>query len=184
MLRSLVGSEMCIRDRYNLQVVYKPGKFNVVPDALSRVEVPDSNPVSSPQFIGATSICLHNTPTDIDQYRRLQSEDTFWSAVIKYISSNILSDGLTPTQTNHLQKQKDNYILQNDILYYVKPDSYRPLLCVPTVLQHDLLTSYHSSLFGCHVGRSRTQARLSAKYFWLGMSSTCLLYTSPSPRDS
>jgi hypothetical protein len=148
---------------YDMKVVYKPGKNNIIPDALSRVRI-------SEEFVGATALCFQHTPDDFDQYRRLQSEDPVWSAIISYLSSGSLPSTLSPTHTHHIKNHACNYSIQNGVLYYTPPDSYRPLLCVPTILQQDLLQTYHSSLFGCHVSRARTQKRLKQKYFWLGMS--------------
>ena len=43
-------------------------------------------------------------------------------------------------------------------------------LLVPKADREQLFLSYHASLFGGHLGRTRTLARLSHRFYWLGMS--------------
>ena len=149
---------------YDLQVIYKPGKSNVVADALSRVTLYDNN------VVGVTETHLSANKTDLLAFARGQREDNFWAQIIDYIMTGKRPIYMNPTQWRHWQHQKDKYFLQEGVLYYCPPDAMRPLLCVPESLQFDLITTYHSSLFGCHTGRSRTYKRLSLKYHWLGMS--------------
>lgn len=151
---------------YDIKVVYKPGKQNVVPDALSRVKIEDAC------VVGATELHLSSAKYDLLSYGKLQREDSFWSQIMDLVRDNIKPDNLSPTQNRHVQNQRDNYFLQDGVLYYNPGDSIRPLLCVPEASQVDLLHTYHASLFSCHVGRSRTYKRLKHKYFWLGMSNS------------
>lgn len=150
---------------YNLKIIYKPGKSNTVPDALSRVELPDSC------AIGMTTAYLAVSKADLLTFKKHQLEDSLLQTLIELINTGRQpSIDLTPTQQRHITSQRENYFLHDDILYYCPMDSVRPLLCVPEKLQFDLLQTYHSGLFGCHVGQNRTYKRLSKKYFWLGMS--------------
>ena len=43
-------------------------------------------------------------------------------------------------------------------------------LLVPNPAREQLFLSYHASLFGCHLGRNRTLARLVHIVYWSGMS--------------
>ena len=53
-----------------------------------------------------------------------------------------------------------------------KRSSQSPLLqlLVPKAGREQLFLSYHASLFGGHLGRTHTLARLSHRFYWLGMS--------------
>ena len=43
-------------------------------------------------------------------------------------------------------------------------------LLVPKPARKQLFLSYHVSLFGGHLGRYRTLARLAYRFYWSGMS--------------
>lgn len=94
-------------------MAYKPGKQNIVPDALSRVSIPDD----PTPLIVATPICLHNTPDDITQFKTQQLSDSYLSAIRTYVLAGLFPTYLTTTQNDHLRSQKDNYFLHDDILY-------------------------------------------------------------------
>ena len=43
-------------------------------------------------------------------------------------------------------------------------------LLVPKAGREQLFLSYHASLYGGHLGRTRTLARLADRFYWSGMS--------------
>ena len=43
-------------------------------------------------------------------------------------------------------------------------------LMVPKPAREQLFLAYHASLFGGHLGRNRTMARLSHRFYWSGMA--------------
>ena len=65
-------------------------------------------------------------------------------------------------------------------------------LLVPRPARESLFQAYHASLFGVHLGRNRTLARLSYRFYWSGMSddvkdwlrqcTTCIKRKSPNNR--
>ena len=65
-------------------------------------------------------------------------------------------------------------------------------LLVPRPARESLFRAYHASLFGGHLGRNRTLARLSYRFYWSGMSddvkdwlrqcTTCIKRKSPNNR--
>ena len=65
-------------------------------------------------------------------------------------------------------------------------------LLVPGPARESLFQAYHASLFGGHLGRNRTLARLSYRFYWSGMSddvkdwlrqcTTCIKRKSPNNR--
>ena len=65
-------------------------------------------------------------------------------------------------------------------------------LLVPKPAREQLFVAYHTSLFGGHLGRNRTLARLSHRFYWSGMAddmgdwlrqcTTCMKRKSPTGR--
>ena len=65
-------------------------------------------------------------------------------------------------------------------------------LLVPKPAREELFLAYHASLFGGHLGRNRTLARLSHRFYWSGMAddvgdwlrqcTTCMKRKSPTGR--
>ena len=71
-----------------------------------------------------------------------------------------------------------------------KRSSQGSRLLVPGPARESLFQAYHASLFGGHLGRNRTLARLSYRFYWSGMSddvkdwlrqcTTCIKRKSPN----
>ena len=49
-------------------------------------------------------------------------------------------------------------------------DDSQFLLLVPKPAREELFLAYHASLFGGHLGRNRTLACLSHRFYWSGMA--------------
>ena len=49
-------------------------------------------------------------------------------------------------------------------------NSHQLQLLIPKTGRQELFLAYHVSLFGGHLGRTRTLARLSHRFYWSGMS--------------
>ena len=49
-------------------------------------------------------------------------------------------------------------------------NSHQLQLLIPKAGRQELFLAYHASLFGGHLGRTRTLARLSHRFYWSGMS--------------
>ena len=71
-------------------------------------------------------------------------------------------------------------------------NSHQLQLLIPKVGRQELFLAYHASLFGGHLGRTRTLAQLSHRFYWSGMSddvgdwlrqcTTCMKRKSPTGR--
>ena len=66
----------------------------------------------------------------------------------------------------------NNLSVDDNGILWRKRSSQNPLLqlLVPKVGHEQLFLSYHASLFGGHLGTTRTLARLSHRFYWSGMS--------------
>lgn len=84
----------------------------MVPDALSRIGDITDNCV-----VGVTELHLSSSKTDLLSYGKLQREDNFWAKIIDLLEKGKTLENLTPTQNRHLMNQRENYFLQDGVLY-------------------------------------------------------------------
>lgn len=128
---------------YSYEIHYKPGKENVVGDALSRVNEPPA------AEIGA----MISSPC---------------SLVISKLQKKILTN---PAGQKLLNKASEDQLMQQK--FTVKADLlyFKDRLFIPTEsgLISSLLTEFHASPLGGHSGIQATLARLSASFYWPGM---------------
>ena len=75
-------------------------------------------------------------------------------------------------EVRSLWHHHNNLSVDDNGTLWRKRSSQSPLLqlLVPKAGREQLFLSYHASLFGGHLGRTRTLARLSHRFYWLGMS--------------
>ena len=71
-----------------------------------------------------------------------------------------------------LWHHRNNLSVDDNGTLWGKKSSLSPLLqlLVPKAGREQLFLSYHASLYGGHLGRTWTLARLSHRFYWLGMS--------------
>ena len=71
-----------------------------------------------------------------------------------------------------LWHHRNNLSVDDNGTLWGKRSSQSPLLqlLVPKAGREQLFLSYHASLFGGHLGRTQTLARLSHRFYWSGMS--------------
>ena len=79
--------------------------------------------------------------------------------------------GLHP-ELRSLWHHRNNLSLDNNGIIWRKRSSQSSLLQLlgPTPGREKLFLTYHASLFGGHLGRNRTLARLAHRFYWSGMS--------------
>lgn len=130
---------------YTYEIHYKPGRENVVADALSRI--PDSS-----QDVVYTNI---NSPTlpILDAMQKFYTNTTEGRKLI------------TKVQQNTEMQQKFTY--KSGLLYF------KDRIFIPqnSDLSQALLTEFHASPMGGHSGIKATLSRLSSVFYWPGMHS-------------
>jgi hypothetical protein len=128
---------------YTYEIHYKPGKENVVADALSRVQ--------EPPIEGECALLTFPISTFITQ---LQS----------FFTTN-------PAGTKLMQKALTDPIMQNKFQLKSGLLYFRDRLFIPpeSELTSSLLQEFHSSPTGGHSSIQATLARLSSTFYWPGM---------------
>ncbi|KAK9073457.1 hypothetical protein SSX86_007781 [Deinandra increscens subsp. villosa] len=124
---------------YDFEVHYKPGKENLVADALSRVDQPSVLSIS------------HPSAPWLEEIRQYLREDTLGKELV----ANITSD---PSSFPH-------HIFRDGLVYIHNRIWVPPL----PQLRDQLLLEFHSSYLGGHAGIQATYRRLASVISWLGL---------------
>jgi len=147
---------------YDLRIVHKKGKENIVPDVLSRAF---GDPDDSNSKVINVDVLDLNLP-DVPNFTK--SKDLWYNNLKEKVSQN--------------PKLYPMFIVRDDLLYkFMKnpvSDELEIKLVVPTNYRHDFLKYFHDSLVGAHLGMKKTVQKLSQKYYWPKMSRDVKFYCS------
>ena len=108
---------------------------------------------------------------------RAQLKDLALKPIIDYLKRNEVPMSYTPEQRMKLSKSCNNYIINdtNDGLYYLYNSktsrNYNPFktirrLVIPQAFHAYILSHYHDSVFGGHLGIEKTYLRINAYFWW------------------
>jgi hypothetical protein len=128
---------------YNYEIHYKPGKENLVADALSRVPEPPNH--------GVCALLTSPTSPLLSQLRAF------------FVSNPAGMKLLQKAQTDPHMSQR--FTVKTGILYFQN----RLFIPPESGLTSSLLHEFHASPTGGHSGIQPTLARLSASFYWPGM---------------
>ncbi|KAG3132175.1 hypothetical protein PI126_g19751 [Phytophthora idaei] len=142
---------------YNFRVEYKPGKLNVLADALSR----------RPDYELA-----HITRVTTDLYDRIRMayrNDKSLASLVRFLAAGkeAKSEWLSPQQRSRLHR----YEWQDGLLYY-RVEPHEPLrVVVPNDedLKFDILQEAHDAPSSGHLGREETSLSVSQAFWWTHM---------------
>jgi hypothetical protein len=149
-----------IIEEYSPELIYLKGQTNIVADALSRLNIDSTQPISN----------VHNC-------------DVHYLAEHFALDNDELSNDIFPLHykliQQHQQKQRDLFIkLQKKqdgfhLKSFCGGGKKRTLICrhekiiIPTTLQRRIVTWYHDIL--CHCGETRTEQTLRQHFWWPNM---------------
>ncbi|KAG3053153.1 hypothetical protein PI125_g26049 [Phytophthora idaei] len=142
---------------YNFRAEYKPGKLNVLVDALSR----------RPDYELA-----HITRVTTDHYDRIRMayrNDESLASLVRFLTADkeAKSEWLSPRQRSRLHR----YEWQDGLLYYRVEPNEPPRVVVPNDedLKFDILQEAHDAPSSGHLGREKTFLFVSQAFWWTHM---------------
>lgn len=139
---------------YNFTVAYKPGKLNVLADALSRR--PDYELSAMTFAVSDVYDLIRESYVDDDQC---------WS-ILQWLSTG---DDATKTQLSaRVRARLHRYETRDGLLYYQVHPGDPPRLVVPNDedLKYKLVYEVHDTPMAGHLGREKTYAGLSSSFWW------------------
>ena len=113
--------------------------------------------------------------SDTFRITTLQKQDTTCSTLLSWITSGdfppwIEIKGFSPELRLLLHHRNNLSVDDNGVIWRKRSSQSHMLqLLVPKPAHEQLFLSYHASLFGGHLGRNITLARLERRFYWSGM---------------
>ncbi|GMG14853.1 unnamed protein product [Phytophthora fragariaefolia] len=167
---------------YNFVVLFKPGKNNILADALSRRPDYDPRVMLGRQVIDdeddSDEHCAVCTASDInltsvspetdlrDEIAAAYADDAVYANILAHLRSP--SDETLGALSRNTRNQINRYHLDGDLLCYNIDRFDAPRVVVPNDddLRARIIHEFHNSPMGAHLGREKTFAAVSRDFYW------------------
>ena len=164
-LRLVQASQYC--SQFCLDVRHRPGRLNVVPDALSRLLNRVADLKNRP--LGDTLDEIHTYHTTVvgmspefqDKLKKAYLEDKRWTEMMNQLSTY-------------------PYFMDGDLVYYLDPVDARRRLCVPKSLEKDVFMMAHDEHH--HAGFHRAYNSIVASLYIRNLSRRLKQYITHCPK--
>ncbi|CAD6198402.1 unnamed protein product [Caenorhabditis auriculariae] len=173
--RDLIGrlaKFQIILAEFDIQILYRPGKQNVVPDALSRyLEDETREPIQRKEKVANVDLNPKNTgkkseTISLEEIRNLQKNSLWIRQAIEEITKP--EESTTRSSPNH-----ERYTVHEGLLY-AKPRSacHPPLIVLPKSKEvtTKIIKAFHEDpQTGAHLGAIKTGQAIKRRLIWTGL---------------